>query len=213
MSKLTKIGSDIWFDLEPGEALNLRHGTALTWFGPRETLTSSSVKSFGTNLKNSLFGLPLFENEISVTDPTKLLAQAGTINEIWELELDDTPVFFKGGCYLGRRGDVTLNLRKLNFNDFLYMVEPTGTGKIYLSFPTNILGLPLKGRTICTSKYTIALIKGEPEFKNYTVKKEFKDLFKKGGWTRTNSSEISQAEEIYIYGGSANSLLSTNSED
>ena len=95
MSKLTKIGSDIWFDLEPGEALNLRHGTALTWFGPRETLTSSSVKSFGTNLKNSLFGLPLFENEISVSEPTKLLARAGTINEIWELELDDTPVFFK----------------------------------------------------------------------------------------------------------------------
>ena len=213
MSKFTKIGSDIWFDLEPGEALNLRHGTALTWFGPRETLTSSSVKSFGTNLKNSLFGLPLFENEISVTDPTKLLAQAGTINEIWELELDDTPVFFKGGCYLSRRGDVTLNLRKLNFNDFLYMVEPTGTGEIYLSFPTNILGLPLKGRTICTSKYTIALIKGEPEFKNYTVKKEFKDLFKKGGWTRTNSSEISQAEEIYFYGGSVTSLLSSNSED
>ena len=123
------------------------------------------------------------------------------------------PFFSKGGCYLGHQGDISLNLRKLNFNDFLYLVEPKGAGKIYLSFPKNILGLPLEGRTICTPNDTIALIKGEPEFKNYSAKKEFKNLFKKGGWTRMTSSEISQAEEIYIFGGSANSLLSTNSED
>ncbi len=43
MGKLKKIGSDIWFDLEPGETLNLRHGTALTWFGPPQ---SSQRQSF-----------------------------------------------------------------------------------------------------------------------------------------------------------------------
>jgi len=222
MGKLKKVGSDIWFNLEPGENIRFRQGPNFTWFGPRENLIASRMKAissglktraFGAGIKNRAVGLPLIETDIAVTEPTKLLARVGTKVEIWELELDDQPVYFKGAFYLGHRGDITLKARKLNFNDFIFMVEPGGTGTVFLAFPKNILRLPLNGGTICTPNDTIALIMGEPNFENISLKKEAKDIFSKGGWTRNSACEISNAEEIYIYGGSVKSLFSSSSDE
>lgn len=213
MSKLNKIGADIWFDLDPSESLYLRQGPALTWFGPREQFTATGVKAVGAGVKNRALKLPVIETKITVAKPMKMLARVGTKVEVWELELGDKPVFFKGAFYLGHKGDITLTARKLNAGDLLFMVEPKGTGKVYLAFPKNVIGLPLNGKTVCTPSDTIALIIGQPEFKNEGLKAELRDLLKKGAWTRGSSSEISQAEEIYIYGGSVKSLFSSSSDE
>lgn len=213
MAKLEKLGSDVWFDLQPGEDLRLRHGPALSWFGPRETMTVSNEKAVGASLKNRALKLPLVESVISVAKPARLLAKFGTKVEVWALELDDQPVYFRGSFYLGHKGDISLTARKLSFNDLVFMVEPKGTGTIYLALPKNTQSIALDGQSICVPSDTIALIKGEPEFKAQGLLNETKDIFKKGGWARNIAAEISAADEIYIFGGSVKSLFSSSSDE
>lgn len=213
MATLEKLGTDIWFDLEPGEELRLRLGPALSWLGPREVMKASIEKAASAGLKNRALKLPLMENVITVEAPTKMLAKFGTKVEVWALKLDEQPVYFKGAFYLGQRGDITLSARKLSLNDAVFMVEPKGNGTIYLALPKNTQSIPLGGQTICVPGDTIALIKGEPEFKVQGLINETRDIFKKGGWTRNVAAEISNAEEIHIFGGSVKSLFSSSSDE
>jgi len=52
MSEIEKIGTDAWFDLEPGDELRLRQGPDLSWYGSKEALTISLEKAIGAGVKN-----------------------------------------------------------------------------------------------------------------------------------------------------------------
>lgn len=213
MAKLEKIGAELWTDLKPGEELRLRDGAALTWFGGVEDIEAAGVKATGAGLKNRAVGMPLMQTSITTQTPTSILAKFGTKAEIWSLKLDGSSVYFKGAFYLGHIGDVELSAKKLSFDNLLFMVEPKGTGTVYLALPKGLSKIPVGARRISTPYDRIALIIGEPEFQKYSTKEEFKHIFRKGGWARASACEMTGADTLYIYGGKINAPMSAFSDD
>ena len=213
MPKIEKMGSDVWFDMKAGDELRLRLGPVLSWIGSKETLTVSPEKAIGAGIKNGALGLPLIESRIQCNAPTRLLTKIGTKVEIWKVELDDTPVYFKGAFYLGHQGDVTLNTRNPGGMNFIFMIEPKGVGTIYLALPKTTMKLPMDAKMICMPYDRIAIITGDPSFRTETIKSDLKNIRKKGFWARTTSCEITNHEELYIYGGTVKGLFSGSSDD
>jgi len=123
--------------------------------------------------------MPLVETRISCNEPVQLLAKFGTKAEAWKIELDDTPVFFKGAFYLGHRGDVQFSARNISGMDLVFMIEPKGSGTLYLALPKSTISFPVKGKTVSTPYDKIAIIVGKPAFRQETVKSDFRNLFKR----------------------------------
>ena len=213
MKKSEKLGSHIWFDLDPGDEIRLRQGPALSWMGPRDVMQASTVKAVGAGLKSRALKMPILQTKLEVSAPTRVLAKYGTKAEAWAIELSDQPLFFRGAFYLGHKGEVTLTARKLSLGDVVFLVEATGSGTLYLAFPKNTQSVVLGGDKFCVPGDNIALIKGEPEFNAMGLMKETKDIFKKGGWIRNIAAEISGAEEIWVYGGTMKGLFTSSDDD
>jgi len=213
VSKIEKLGSRLWFDLNPGDVVHLRQGPALSWKGPRGVMNASTVKAVGAGLKSRALKMPLLQTKLEVTDPTRVLVQFGTKVEAWSVEMSDQPIFFKGAFYLGHKGDITLAARKLSLGDAVFLVEAKGSGILYLGLPKNVHAIPVGDTTYCIQSDSIALIKGEPQFNAMGLVEETKDIFKKGGWIRNTAAEISGAEEIWAHGGAMKGILSSADDE
>jgi len=213
MSSVEKIGNEIWFDVGPEQELRLRHGPQLTWFGAEDDVLVTSVKATSAGLKKRALKMPLVESSITANAPISVLAKIGTKLEVWKVNLTDMPFYFKGQFYLGHSGEMNFTARKLDFDNFQFMIEPKGNGTLYLALPKGITNLDVKGRKISTPSDKIAIIIGNPEFKKQTNREELKSLFSKGGWARTGACEMTGVEQLYIYGGTVNSPMGLNQDD
>ncbi len=199
---IEKIGSDLWIDMSPGEEIRLRNGASLSWFGELDDVIATDARAKGSGIGKRSVGMPIMQKSLVSKTSTRLLAKFGSKYDVWAISLDgESPFFFRGKFYLGQRGPLTFEVKRLSLDHFLFLVQPKGKGMLYLALPKDLTQIALEGRTLTTTTDNIAMIPGEADLRKLSSKEELKMMFRKGGWKSFDFGQLSGVEHIWLHGG------------